>query len=80
MALPVGRLFELVGGRGGVGQNPESKRHAHGLQAETFPPVGISTHRMNYFVTNEVEPHETAAAEQERSGRCTIEQFHHECK
>ena len=40
----------------------------------------VSTHRTNYLVTNEVEPHETAVAEQERSCRCTIEQFYHECK
>ena len=40
----------------------------------------VSTHRTDYLVTNEVEPHETAVAEQERSCRCTIEQFYHERK
>ena len=40
----------------------------------------VSIHRTDYLVTNEVKSHETAAAEQERSGRWTIEQFHPERK
>jgi hypothetical protein len=42
--------------------------------------VRVSTHRTDYLVTNEVEPRDTAAAEQESSVRWTIEQFHRERK
>ena len=42
--------------------------------------VLVSTHRTDYLVTNEVEPRDTAAAEQESSVRWTIEQFHRELK
>ena len=42
--------------------------------------VLVSTHRTDYRVTNEVEPRETAAAEQESSVRWTIEPFHRERK
>ena len=42
--------------------------------------VLVSTHRTDYHVTNEVEPCDTAAAEQESSVRWTIEQFHRELK
>ena len=42
--------------------------------------VLVSTHRTDYLLTNEVEPHETAAADQESSVRWTIEQFHRERK
>nr|WP_262905639.1 transposase [Hymenobacter siberiensis] len=42
--------------------------------------VLVSTHRTDYLVTNEVEPRDTAAAEQESSVRWTIEQFHRERK
>ena len=42
--------------------------------------VLVSIYRTDYRVTNEVEPRETAAAEQEGSGRWTIEQFHRELK
>ena len=42
--------------------------------------VLVSTHRTDYLVTNEAEPRETAAAEQESSVRWTIEQFHRELK
>ena len=36
----------------------------------------MSPHRTDYPVTNEVEPREAAAAEQESSVRWTIEPFH----
>lgn len=42
--------------------------------------VLVSTHRTDYLVTNEAEPCDTAAAEQESSVRWTIEQFHRELK
>ncbi len=42
--------------------------------------VLVSTHRTDYLLTNEVEPRDTAAAEQESSVRWTIEQFHRELK
>ena len=42
--------------------------------------VLVSTHRTDYLVTNEVEPRDTAAAEQESSVRWTIEPFHRELK
>jgi hypothetical protein len=42
--------------------------------------VLVSTHRTDYLVTNEAEPRDTAAAEQESSVRWTIEQFHRELK
>ena len=42
--------------------------------------VLVSTHRTDYLVTNEVEPRDTAAAEQESSVRWTIEPFHRERK
>ena len=42
--------------------------------------VWVSTHRTNYLVTNEAEPRETAAAEQESSVRWTMEPFHRERK
>ena len=42
--------------------------------------VLVSTHRTDYLVTNEAEPRDTAAAEQESSIRWTIEQFHRELK
>lgn len=42
--------------------------------------VLVFTHRTDYLVTNEVEPRETAAAEQESSVRWTIEQFHRELR
>ena len=42
--------------------------------------VLVSTHRTDYLVTNEVEPCDTAAAEQESSIRWTIEPFHRERK
>ena len=37
-----------------------------------------STHRTDYLLINEVEPRDTAAAEQESSVRLTIELFHRE--
>ena len=45
-----------------------------------FFRVLVSTHRTDYLLTNEAEPRETAAAEQESSVRWTIEQFHRELK
>ena len=42
--------------------------------------VRVSTHRTDYLVTNEVEPCDTAAAEQESSARWTMEPFHRERK
>ena len=42
--------------------------------------VLVSTRQTGYLVTNEVEPRDTAAAEQESSVRWTIEQFHRERK
>ena len=42
--------------------------------------VLVSTRQTGYLVTNEVEPRDTAAAEQESSVRWTIEQFHRELK
>ena len=42
--------------------------------------VLVSTHRTEYFVTNEAEPHDTAAAEYESSVRWTMEPFHRERK
>ncbi|WP_460546600.1 transposase, partial [Hymenobacter frigidus] len=42
--------------------------------------VRVSTHRTDYLVTNEAEPRDMAAAEQESSVRWTIEQFHRELK
>ena len=42
--------------------------------------VLVSTHRTDYLLTNEVEPRDTAAAEQESSVRWTIEPFHRERK
>ena len=38
-----------------------------------FFRVLVSTHRTDYLVTNEAEPRDTAAAEQESSVRWTIE-------
>ena len=40
----------------------------------------VSTHRTDYLVTNEAEPHDTAAAEHEGSVRWTMEPFHRERK
>ena len=37
--------------------------------------VLVSTHRTDYFVTNQVEPRDTAAAERESSGHWTVEPF-----
>ncbi|GAB3637955.1 hypothetical protein GCM10027422_35450 [Hymenobacter arcticus] len=42
--------------------------------------VLVSPHRTDYFLPNEVEPLNTAAAAQESSVRWTIEQFHRELK
>ena len=42
--------------------------------------VLVSTHRTDYLLTNEAEPRETDAAEQESSVRWTIEPFHRERK
>ena len=42
--------------------------------------VRVFTHQTDYLMTNEVEPHETAAAEQESSVRWTIKPFHRERK
>ena len=42
--------------------------------------VLVSTHRTDYLLTNEAEPRDTAAAEQESSVRWTIEQFPRELK
>ena len=40
--------------------------------------VLVSTHRTDYLLTNEAEPRDMAAAEQESSVHWTIEQFHRE--
>ena len=42
--------------------------------------IRVSTHRTDDLLTNEVEPRETAAAEQDSSVRWTIEPFHRERK
>jgi hypothetical protein len=42
--------------------------------------VLVSPHRTDYFLTNEVEPSNTAAAEYESSVRWTIEPVHRELK
>ena len=42
--------------------------------------VRVSTRQMDYLVTNEADPRETAAAEHESSVRWTIEPFHRERK
>ncbi|GAB2699795.1 hypothetical protein GCM10011495_36410 [Hymenobacter frigidus] len=42
--------------------------------------VLVSTHRTDYLVTNEAEPRDTAAAEQESNVRWTIEPLHREPK
>ena len=42
--------------------------------------VLVSTHRTDYLVTTEMEPRDTAAAEQESSVRWTVEPFHRELK
>ena len=42
--------------------------------------VLVSTHRMDYLVTNEAEPRDTTATEYESSVRWTIEQFYRERK
>ena len=42
--------------------------------------VLVSTHRTDYFVTNELVQNDTPAAEQESNVRWLIEQFHREAK
>ena len=59
------------------GKTPKVKGMPNDCKRTLFP-VRVSTHRTDYFVTNEAELRDTAAAEQESSARWTIEPFHRE--
>ena len=64
------------------GTSTTRKKYTPAFKAECVRQVaaGAPTHRTDYLLTNEVEPCDTAAAEQESSVRWTVEQFHRELK
>ena len=92
--LKCNRLLDESGGRqpyepiGLLGWSVEEVESGKTLKGKGMPKdcklkrwsVLVSIHRTDDLLTNEVEPCDTAAAEQESSIRWKIEQFHRELK